>query len=162
MWLYTAENNRFGVRHLQVDPQIRWRFSFAFTAAQHNDTAVRDMAPDASRCPDDVRSLRAANKYRHASHEARYVVIYACSNLINSLCDIPIFLGLVSKESPCSIINFHGALKMFLCYFVFFYNSGYVRYIYIKTLFDVTSVASHFLSARLIYNTTTYSWGSAC
>ena len=38
---------------------------------------VRDMAPDASRCPDDVR-MSAANKYQHATHEARYVVIYAC------------------------------------------------------------------------------------
>ena len=44
---------------------------------------------------------REANKYRHASHETRYVVIYACSNLMNSLWDIHIFLGLVPKESPC-------------------------------------------------------------
>ena len=26
MWLHPAENSRFGARHHQVDPQIRWRF----------------------------------------------------------------------------------------------------------------------------------------
>ena len=78
MWRHPAENSRFGSRRHQVDPQIRRRFSFSFTTTQHNDTAVRNMAPDASRCPDDVR-MSAANKYRRASPEARYVVIYACS-----------------------------------------------------------------------------------
>ena len=44
---------------------------------------------------------RAANKYRHAFHEARYVVILHVQNLMNSLWDIRIFLGLVPKESHC-------------------------------------------------------------
>ena len=55
MWLHPVENSRFGARHHQVDPQIRSDTPFSFTTAQHNDTAMRDMAPDASRCPDDVR-----------------------------------------------------------------------------------------------------------
>ena len=55
MWLDPAENSRFGARHHQVDPQILLCTPFSFTTAQHNDTAVRDMAPGASRCPDDVR-----------------------------------------------------------------------------------------------------------
>ena len=55
MWLHPAENSRFGARHQQVDPQILLCIPFSFTTVQHIDTAVRDMAPDASRCPDDVR-----------------------------------------------------------------------------------------------------------
>ena len=55
MWLHPAENSRFGARHHQVDPQTLLCTPFSFTTAQHNDTAVRDMAPDASRCPDDDR-----------------------------------------------------------------------------------------------------------
>ena len=55
MWLHPAENSRFGTRHHQVDPQIRCLHHSHFTTAQHNDTAVRDMAPDASRCPNEVR-----------------------------------------------------------------------------------------------------------
>ena len=31
------------------------KFVEDFQIAQQNDTAVRDMAPDSSRCPDDVR-----------------------------------------------------------------------------------------------------------
>ena len=78
MWLHAAKNTRFGAHHHKVDPQILLCTPFSFTTAQHSDTAVRDMAPDASRFPDDVR-MSAANKYRHASYEVRYVVIYACS-----------------------------------------------------------------------------------
>ena len=55
MWLHPAENSRFGARHHQVGPQILLCTPFSFTTAQHNDTAVRDVASDASRCPDDVR-----------------------------------------------------------------------------------------------------------
>ena len=47
MWLHPAENSRFGAPLLCTP--------FSFTTAQHNDTDVRDMALDASRCPDDVR-----------------------------------------------------------------------------------------------------------
>ena len=79
MWLHPAENSRFGARHHQVDPQILLCTPFSFTTAQHNDTAVRDMAPDASLVPMTSGCQRAANNYRHASHEARYVVIYACT-----------------------------------------------------------------------------------
>ena len=55
---HPAENSRFGARHHQVDPQIHAPLlctPFSFTTAQYNNTAVRGMAPDASRCPDDVR-----------------------------------------------------------------------------------------------------------
>ena len=86
MWLHPAENSRFGARHHQVGPRIRLRFS---DSEQHSkspslphNTMTRLCAtwrqtpvvvPMTSGCQ------RAANKYRHASHEARYVVIYACS-----------------------------------------------------------------------------------
>jgi len=70
---------------------------------QHNYTAVRDMAPDACHSPsfpnvphsfDDRKPVCLTQRVRehahcrvivlcdsegHASHEARYVVIYACS-----------------------------------------------------------------------------------
>ena len=51
----------------------------SFTTAQHNDTAVREMAPDASRCPADVRMSESGKRISTCSHEARYVIIYACS-----------------------------------------------------------------------------------
>ena len=75
---------------------------FSFTAAQHNDTAVRDMAPDVSRCPDDVRMSESGKQvstcfsWSKVSSHSMHV-----QNLMNSLWDIHIFLGLVPKESHC-------------------------------------------------------------
>ena len=51
MWFNRAENSRFGARHHQVDPQIRCVHHSP--PLPHN--TMRDMVPDASRCPDDVR-----------------------------------------------------------------------------------------------------------
>ena len=57
----------------------------------------------------------AANKYRYAFHEARYVVIYAYSQS-NGLWDIRIFLGLIPKESQCTkyldLIKFYDPTLM--------------------------------------------------
>ena len=55
MWLHPAENIRLGARHHQVDPQIR---CVHHSPSLPNNTMTRlwrDMVPDASRCPDDVR-----------------------------------------------------------------------------------------------------------
>ena len=79
MWLHPAENSRFGARHHQVDPQIR---CVHHSPSLPHNTMTRLCAtwrqmpvivPMTSGCH------RAANKYRRASHEARYVVIYPCS-----------------------------------------------------------------------------------
>ena len=79
MWLHPAENIRFGARHHQVNPQIRCLHhspslphkTKTWLCATLRQTPV--FVPMTSGCQ------RAVNKYRHASHEARYVVIYACS-----------------------------------------------------------------------------------
>ena len=79
MWLHRAENSRLGARHHQADPQIRCvhhspslpHNTMTRLCATWRQTPV--VLPMTSGCQ------RAANKYRHASHEAKYVVIYACS-----------------------------------------------------------------------------------
>ena len=79
MWLHPAENSRFGARHHQVDPHIHCAHhspslphnTMTRLCATWRQTPV--VVPMTSGCQ------RAVNKYRHASHEARYVVIYACS-----------------------------------------------------------------------------------
>ena len=79
MWLHPAENSRFGARHHQVHPQTRCvhhspslqhNTMTRICTTWHQTPVVVPMASE---------SQRAANKYRYASHEARYVVIYACS-----------------------------------------------------------------------------------
>ena len=78
MWLHAAENSRFGSRHHQVDPQSRVHHS---PSLPHN-TMTR-LCATWRQTPVVVLMTsgchRAANKYRHVSHEAGYVVIYACS-----------------------------------------------------------------------------------
>ena len=79
MWLHPAKNSRFGARHHQVDPQIRCVHHSP--SLPHNTTTrlcatwrqTPVVVPMTSGCQ------RAANKYKRVSHEARYVVIYACS-----------------------------------------------------------------------------------
>ena len=79
MWLHAAENRRFRACHYQVDPQIR---CVHHSPSLPHNTMTRLCAtwrqapvvvPVMSGCQ------RVANEYQHASHEARYVVIYACS-----------------------------------------------------------------------------------
>ena len=79
MWLHPAENSRFRARRHQVYPQIR---CLHHSPSLPNNTMTRLCATwrqtpvvflMTSGCQ------RAANKYRHAFHEAKYVVIYACS-----------------------------------------------------------------------------------
>ena len=79
MWLHPAENSRFGARHYQVNPQIR---CVHHSPSLLHNTMTRLCATWRQTpvvVPMTSERQRAANKYRHASHEARYVVIYAYS-----------------------------------------------------------------------------------
>ena len=93
MWLHPAENNRFGARHHQADPQIR---CVHHSPSLPHDTKTR-LCATWRQTPVVVLMTsgyqRAANKYRHASHEARYVVINACSKSNESSLRYSHFLG---------------------------------------------------------------------
>jgi len=68
MWLHPAENSHFGARHLQVDPKFVEDFQIASSIQSLVEENVLLNLSESG-----------AKKYRHASHAARYVVIYACS-----------------------------------------------------------------------------------
>ena len=79
MWLHPAENSHFGVImngeytllcFVHHSPSLPHNTMTQLCATWRQTPVI---VPMTSGCQ------RVANKYRHASHEAKYVVIYACS-----------------------------------------------------------------------------------
>ena len=137
MWLHPAENSRFGARHHQVDPQIR---CVHHSPSLPHNTMTR-LCATWRQTPVVVSMTsgcqRAVNKYRHASHEARYVVIYACSKSNEQSLRYSYFLGYsteritlykiyVQDKNPKKFSNCSTAHKRDILYYILVQHSGFL------------------------------------